>query len=491
MGHFKQITKYLKILHTRGFWIGLGAGILYFSYIFWWFWSTYPLTPLGFQNKFFAFAIILMIFTACVAITSIWWGVAGFAAGKFIDKKLSSTLFPLAVAGTLTLTEYFRSIFFSIFWFGSGGAIGPHWPLGNVAYLLINLKPLAQTASLWGIYGIDFVVVLIVAAGIFVTVQKNHKKFLILQIITAVLVIGAFNFYPGKSSEQNPIPVALIQTHTPSDGFSDPDQALRDLRLKLQLLEKAAETIQKGIIVFPEGTNLTKTLSQFLNNNDLVKYFYTIYPQELLIIDNLRVPEEDNFHSKAVFISSKDGVVGSYDKQILTPGGEFLPYIVKWPLSIISPNLRKRFRTYREYDRGYGSNIVKYQNNEIKILICSDMVSPQKSRDNNGDFTIIMTSLSIWNGSKLINSEALPILRYRAIESGKHTVLASNFGRSYIINRYGEVEKMTQSEDYELLTGTIIPNQDRTWYNYVGDWPILLLSGFFFILGMRKKVHSN
>ena len=53
-------------------------------------------------------------------------------------------------------------------------------------------------------------------------------------------------------------------------------------------------------------------------------------------------------------------------------------------------------------------------------------------------------------------------------------------------NPIGKIEKSTNPNRYELLTSTIIPNEGRTWYNYVGDWPILLISSAFFAVGIRR-----
>ena len=70
-------------------------------------------------------------------------------------------------------------------------------------------------------------------------------------------------------------------------------------------------------------------------------------------------------------------------------------------------------------------------------------------------------------------------------------VLAANSDQSYIINPLGKVEKNTNPESYELLTGSIIPNKNRTWYNYVGDWPIILLSAALFGLGIRETIDDK
>lgn len=489
MGTIKTTFSHIRSLNTRGFWIGLTTGLVYFSYIFWWFWAIYPLDSLGIENRLAAGIIILIIFSLCVFVMAIFWGVFGFLAEKF-SKKIHLAILPLIIASLFTLTEYSRSIFFSIFWYGSGGAVGPYWPLGNIAYWFSDIQTISSTASFWGIYGITFLLAWAVTIlAIFFTHKKTNIYF-IGQILAVILIPVILNqIYRNnfiKVQVEDPLPISIIQTDIFSTALLTEDQLIEDLQKKLNLLKKAAKKTPEGIIVFPEGANLTNFISQLLDAPEIEKYFASLSKKNLLIIDSLRTYQDENFISKAALIDSKDGLIGSYDKQLLTPGGEFLPYIIKLPAILINPALRKEFKTYREYAKGSGSNIVSYKDNDIKILICSELISPAKMLENNGDFNIIIGSFSVWRGAGRTINQSLAMIRFRAIESGKYTVLASNFGPSYIIDPAGEVKRKNTDRGYKLLTGTIIPNKARTWYNYLGDWPILLISSAFFGIGIRK-----
>ncbi len=484
MGRIKQTLKHLKIFRARGFGTGFVIGLFYFSYIFWWFWALYPLDSLGIQNKAGAGLLIFITFESCVLISALWWGFFGYFADKFNKYIIPSLAIPV-IAGTFTLSEYCRSIFFSIFWYGSGGAIGPYWPIGNPAYLFSDFKFISLSASTWGIYGIDFILALLVTGIAVLLLYKKNIKTISFQIILAVLILilaGNINVQDTKPA----IPVTIIQTRISVQEMLNPDKNLEDLKNKLLLLEKASALNPDGIIVFPEGSNFYATLSKLITENEVQNYFSKLSKKDFLLLDSLRVQENDKFKSKAIMINSSYGLIGTYDKQILTPGGEFLPYIVKWPLWIVSPYLREQFKAYREFDKGSGGNIIPYKDINIKILICSELISPERAREGNPDFTIVMGSFAIWKGSPLETGQALAMLKLRAIENAKYTVLASNYGTSYIINPLGEVEKSSNPDSYELLTGSIIPNQERTWYNYVGDWPILLISSALFALGIRK-----
>jgi len=293
---------------------------------------------------------------------------------------------------------------------------------------------------------------------------------------------------PGSSEVLPSIPIAIVQTNIPSEGFSDQEEVLKDFRKKLELTEKAGKLIENGVIVFPEGTNFTISLNRFLNTEGIKNYYTKLSEKEVLVIDNIRTSlDGKNFTSNSIFISSKEGVIGIYGKRILTMAGEYLPYLIKVPAFIISKDFIDWFSVYRQTAIGDGSDIVTFQGKSIKILVCSDILYPSKAGKASPNIIIVTGSYAIWNGDKLAQSQILATARMRAIENKKYLVLAANSDRSYIIDPLGNTQQIGNPQTYELLTGRIVPNKTRTWYNYVGDWPILILSSVIFGVGIKGK----
>ncbi|HLD34547.1 MAG TPA: nitrilase-related carbon-nitrogen hydrolase, partial [Patescibacteria group bacterium] len=121
------------------------------------------------------------------------------------------------------------------------------------------------------------------------------------------------------------------------------------------------------------------------------------------------------------------------------------------------------------------------------ILVCSDIVSPAMARRGNFDFILAQNSLGIFNGSSLLESQLIAISRTRAVENEKYLALVSNFGRSFVIDSQGNIQKITDSGGYKILTGDIVPSSVQTWYNKLGDWPILALSLVFIACALFSK----
>lgn len=488
MEKIKRVFTKLLELRPRGFWPGFTIGIFYFSYIFWWVWSLYPLDALGIENNFYAVIALLFIFSVSVVSMAFFWGVFSFFSLRVL-KSTNILLLAPAIAGLFVILEYLRSWGFGIVWWGSGSLMGPHWTLGNPAYLFSFSKYILNTASIWGIYGIDFFIVLILIS-IFLCIRKQSKLNL-WQLFLAILIffLAGFLSKPVDAPINEAVRIILIQTANSIDISSGSEGMISDFNKKLSLLKDAAK--RGNIIVFSETSNLSRVLSGFLNTNSVQNYFNKLSENPVMILDNIRIMENNRLISKTIFINSKNGIDQFTDKELLTPVGEYLPYTIKWPLRILSKSFVNSFAYSREFSRGIHTENLSFQDKTARVVICSEILSPVLFRNTDYQFIIGQDSLGMFNGNKSIEFQLLSALRFRSAENKKPAVLASNYGRSYVINDSGRVIKSTDSPGYQILTADIVPNEERTWYNKLGDFPILLLSLAVFGLSLINFKHAK
>ena len=485
------IKTYEKIAHLRpyGFWPGFIIGLLYFSYILSWLWSLYPLDSLGIENNLYAILALLFVFSISVISMAFFWGICSFLSIRILKNKNDLLTTPV-IAGLFVILEYLRSWGFGVVWWGSGSLIGPHWTIGNPAYLLGFSKYILSTASVWGIYGIDFFIAFILVS-VFIILTKRSKP----NLIQLLIVISAFSITAFLSKEKNshvamnPLKIVLIQTEKPTKIAYGPEELLSDFRSQLELLSDAAK--EGSIIVFPETSNFSKTLSGFLDPNSAQTYFNNLSRQPLMILDNIRSPEKDGPVSRTIFINSKNGVTEFNDKQLLTPGGEYLPYLIKWPLRFLNNSTVNSFTHSQEFSKGNHMENLFFQERSAKVLLCSDILSPALLHDTAYQFIIGQSSFGIFKGSKHLENQILQSLRFRVTENRKPAILASNFGRSYVINSSGQIEKSTPKTGYQILTVAVVPNDIRTWYNKLGDLPILLLSLTVLSVNFKKITNAK
>lgn len=489
MDHLKKIFGVLKSLNNRGFWIAFIAGLFYFSYIFVWLWEVYPLDSFGLENKFASLILLATVFATSVCLSSFFWGLFG----NFIFYRpvnLKSYFSPFILAGAFTLVEYVRVWSWGIIWAGNGGLIGPHWTIGNVAYLFSDVPLILKTASVWGIYGIDFTVAAVISF-VYLLIFKhiNKRRALTHAIIIISFLTVCYGYLVNPRSYKDDISVAIIQTNFPTKISYSSEERLGDFYKKLELLEESADKIGTGIVVFPEGANFLRTLSLFLEPKALINYFLNLSKENILIVDNIKTEEDKKNISKSILISSLNGAAGSHDKTVLTPGGEYLPFIVKLPLDIVRLFLKFEYPLY--LSAGSGSNIMSYGNIYLKTVVCSELVSPSVVRNGFSNAIVSVHNFGLFNGGKFLEKQILAMSKFRAVENGSYSVTASNYGRSYIINPDGQIQKSAVTRDYELIIGKIKLAEKPTPYAQVGDWPFLVLSLVLTAQTLRKKSGLN
>ncbi len=481
------IKTYGKIARLRpsGFWPGFILGLIYFSYTLWWFWSSsvYLSLLLGNNSNVLVFLTILPTFIATVVGVSLFWGFFSYLV--YNPKRVRSLFSPFFYAGAFVLLEYLRTWFVGIILYGNGGTLGANWTFGNPAYLFTSIEPLRESASYWGIYGVDFLIIFLGVLAFLLPAAKRRQLIIYtIEGTAAIAVVILFGLFSLSHNQDDKLNVSVLQTNNPVKISIAPEEFLSDFSKKNELLREASK--KSSIIVFPESADFSKTLSTFLDLASVPKYFSGLSQKNILIIDSDRVPEQQELKSKVILIDSKNGIVGSYDKLLLTPGGEYFPYISRLTLWILSHFFKTDFTSFKTgFTRGTGSNLLYYKDNKIKLVVCSDIISPSISGKGEFDFIVNLRNLAIFDGNPLIEQELLSMARFRATENGKYLIVASNFGRSYVMDDNGNIVKSTGSNSYQILTANIVPNKTRTWYNKLGDLPILLLSLAIFGYGLK------
>ena len=419
---------------------------------------------------------------------SFFWGIFSFTVYNF-SGRIRSALLPFFLASAFVLLEYSRAWFFGILWAGQGSLLGAHWTLGNPAYLFADIGPIRQSASYWGIYGIDFFLIFVGSALFLLARNRSHKKILSLEILSAVAILVFLNLLtsPNRSGpEEAGLNISVIQTAKPVRVIDPPEEVLTDFSEKNKLLKEASKI--SDAVIFPESADFSKTLSGFLDTASAQKYFSALSEKNIWIIDSNKIPEPEGVKSKAMLLGSKDGVANFYDKKLLTPGGESLPYLAAAPLWVFERVFKNDFvSSGAVFAKGMGENILSGGNTAIKTVVCSDIISPAISRKGKFDLMVHLENLAVFGGNRSVERQLLSMAKFRAAENGKYLVISSNSGRSYVINSRGEVEKSTDSPGYQILTAEVVPNDERTWYNKLGDLPILLLSLVIFGYGFRKS----
>ncbi|MBI2057809.1 MAG: hypothetical protein HYT63_02400 [Candidatus Yanofskybacteria bacterium] len=496
---------FLEIHPQKAFSTGFCFSLIYFLSVFRWFWDTYPLEGLGFENHYLAAGLLAFAWLLTALAMSLLWATA-FWFLKKIEKKTSWTAL-LVFPSIFTWFEYLRTFVISVLWFSPGNIISPDWTAGNLAYNLHTNALTLKLSSLLGIYGVTFFVAFTAILIFLFLEKKQFKKLWIFIVILISLSYFPFDWFIPSNNNTEKIKVAVIQSYIPSKKNYSPQEQLSFFKKQLELMDKISkEEPETKLIVFSEASNFFTNLSLFGNTLDVGLYFNNLFASETAILDNSHIQENSFKKSKTIYLSSKKGVIGDYDKNLLTPGGEYAPYLFRLldkVLGIGSEEL-KNFEGLQT--GGQPPPAINFLNltedspqAKVGSLVCSDISSPALARSislSGGQLIAVQGSFGFANGSKDLISQVKAMAALRAAENNKYLIYAANYGPSFIVSGDGKMVKESQNRDFEILTANVVLNKDKTIYNKLGDGPILLASlsvlvtSFFWRKREKKNEHN-
>ena len=307
--------------------------------------------------------------------------------------------------------------------------------------------------------------------------------FLVAFIIFIWILPGVFGYSKQEATGGTKrINFAIIQTAQPSKLISSSQETLASLEEQLKLLKQVSvEHPESRLVVFPETSELFKNISLFMTSTQAKNFFNNLFEEPALIVAGGRVFDADGqFYSRVFNLDTQDDILNFYDKRLLTPGGEFFPYPIKLIAWLFSKTTISQFNNLRELSAGNKDvSTVNFRGQfSAAPMICSELLSPglTTKTSQNSDVIISMASYGVFHGNSVIIKQMLAATRFRAAETAKPVITAANLGQSYVINGRGDVVFVAPDSSPQILTGTVAVNPKKTWYNRVGDLPIILVS---------------
>lgn len=176
----------------------------------------------------------------------------------------------------------------------------------------------------------------------------------------------------------------------------------------------------------------------------------------------------------------KDHKYQRYDKIRLFPFGEYLPFKGILPWSYIGvPNISG-------YMPGKKYTLLKLPNAQFGVTICWENIFPDLVRQfvkRGAQFIVNMTN-EAWFGKTAAPYQFVSMSVFRAVENRVYIVRCGNTGVSCIIDPDGRVVDRFKDKNGKdifvrgVLTGSIIPSKNKTFYTRHGDWPAWMSLAF-------------
>ncbi|MGO9136084.1 MAG: apolipoprotein N-acyltransferase [Syntrophales bacterium] len=392
-------------------------------------------------------------------------------------------------------------------------ALEKFWPeifpnyLGASQY---KLTLLTQIADVTGILGVTFLVVYI-NSMIYAVIERRIEKrpFSLRQvavftaIIVLVLAYGAVRIHivDESASVAEKLKVGVVQSNRGAgEKYYDADRFLREYQ---EMSKKLTAVNALDLIVWPENvytTNLMSLTGQL--PPDLLDGLHTpiLFGAILRRIDQNGSPR---FYNSAILANGMGKILGIYDKMVLVPFGEFIPFgeTFTWLYSW-SPFSGRLWPGENDEPLLLGKHL-------LSVSICYEDIFPGQIRmlmsgGRQRQIPEAMFNLTndSWYGDTVEPMEHLVLASFRAIEHRRPLVRATNTGVSAIIDPVGRLNHRSAQWTRETFVGQIPIMHGRTVYAILGDWigwscAILALLGIgraYQLAGRRlenKKTHGS
>jgi apolipoprotein N-acyltransferase len=439
----------------RAFTLGLLTATVYFAGTI--YWTGTVIIAFGDVNP--VVAMIGMVLLS--AYLAIYPAVASLVTSRLIARAGAAGLFIAPMAWVAT--EYLRGYFLTGF---------PWVPLGNSQ---VTVLPVAQLASVLGVYGLSALVAYVNATLAYALVTSGTPRMTaVASAIIVLLAVGGWGVWRiadgALTREGTAIRVGLIQGNIAQEDKWNPAHARRIFTTYIAMTRDA---VRRGAeyVIWPESS----TPFSFEDPRDDPEGDATLRALArevgvpiLLGSDQviLREPVTSSELYNAAFQLDPEGkTIAVYRKIKLVPFGEFFPF-QRW-IAFAAPLVQR----FVPFSAGTGPVILPVGSHRASTAICYEVVFPALARDAVVAGSELLTTVTNdgWYGRSSAPYQHWEMASMRAIEQGRYLARAANTGISGIVDPYGRV--VTRSGIFEQvgLVGEARFLTGRTVYSLIGD----------------------
>ena len=433
----------------RGFLLGLTSGFVYFAGTL--YWTGTVIRTFGGIPTIAAIAGVVLLAVYQGAFPAI----GALIASRLITRAGIAGIF--FVPAAWVATEFFRGVAFGGF---------PWVPLGNSQATVL---PVAQLASVLGVYGVSALVAFVNAAIACAVLTAGRARAAALTSAAVVLVAtgmwGTLRIADGSLARAGtPIRVGLIQGNIAQEDKWKADEARRIFTTYIAMTRDA---VRRGAeyVIWPESA------TPFMFEEDPGgQAAVRALARELHVPILFGSDQEEHGATprlyNAAFLVAPDGTTAAvYRKIHLVPWGEFIP-LKRW-LYFVSPIVD----TFTDFSPGTSMVLLPIGSHLTSTAICYEVVYPSLVRQSVLAGSELLTTITndAWYGQSSAPYQHFALASMRAIEEGRYLARAANTGISGVVDPYGRVVEQSAIFEQTALVEEVRFLTARTIYSRVGD----------------------
>lgn len=344
------------------------------------------------------------------------------------------------------------------------------FPWGLLGTTQVDNIPLSRIASVTGVYGLSFEIMLVNAAfAAAFLVQREKRKPLLIATVVAAVILQAGRSVPAPAIPADHVAL-LVQANVPileGSDWTKPyfNDTLRDLAA-LSVDSQGAP--HPDLIVWPENP------APFYNGDPLFRDAVSNVARQtnawLLVgsvgIRNATPGTATEMYNSAALVSPNGEWVSRYDKVHLVPFGEYVPF-------------RKMFsfaggltKEVGDFSRGVSREPLDAGGTKLGVFICYESIFPDEIRQfvRNGAQVLVNISNDGWYGDSGAYAQHLKQSRMRAVENDRWLLLDTNTGVTAAIDPDGRIVASAPRKTRTALRAPYALIESTTFYTRHGDW---------------------
>jgi apolipoprotein N-acyltransferase len=366
------------------------------------------------------------------------------------------------------------------------------FPWATLGYSQHSWLVMIQSADLFGVYGLSFLLVLANAAlaEILLLRREASSGRSPLKALCVALVLFGLNYGYGSwcldqklDHRAEVLRIAVVQGNIPQDEKWQPDNQLNTVNIYRDLSLRAERAGAKDLIIWPEaampfyfqdGGKLAESVEHLTVETGIPLLFGS--PAYLHSESGLR------YLNSAFLLSPMGERLGRSDKIHLVPFGEYVP------LGEFLPFVNKLVAGIGDYSPGE-INPLPLMGHQLGVLVCYEVIFPELAREyvRQGSDLLINITNDAWFGESSAPWQHLAMARFRAIENRVWLARAANTGISAVISPSGKIAEQTELFATGFLVNEVGLGAQPGFYAYTGD----LIPGAFIVISLLWLVQTR
>ncbi len=416
------------------------------------------------------------------AILSVYTGVFAVGLCVYHKSRLHNGGWSLLVFGPMlwVALEWVRSFFF----------IG--FPWASLGYSQYNFVNLIQFVEYTGVYGLSALVIFGNVA-LFLAFSRQNRGRLVLVLL--LIVAGLWGWGNWRRSQLAALPpvhalhVGVAQGNIAQDQKWDPDYQEATLARYEQLTRQIAEH-NVDLVIWPEAAVPFFFQSDVTYRGRLLDLAQDTHTPILFGSPAFRVDDTELTLFNRVYLLSPDTtILGHYDKMILTPFGEYIPFqdSVLFFLdkfvegigdfapgttpTVFSLPLKSRPALHSD---AQAEGVEAFET--FGVLVCYEGVFPDLARRfvHNGARLLINVTNDAWFGETSAPYQHLAMEAMRAVENRVPLVRSANTGISAIVHIDGQIQAQTALLESTFIADRLAWPHVTSFYTQYGHWFVTL-----------------